>query len=167
MRPRASLLFLYLLLAVGLAACGPSRHQAQVGPPPLPLGPVEAVGSHAVCGPVGSNRATLDRYREAVVAHVASFQALEGVEVPYTLVVVQPNLTCGEVYPALGCWRGSSTVEVVPGFRDELPALYHELAHRVFRLYHVPTDPKNVEFWERIDQRGYEVARELRWRRMP
>jgi len=108
------------------------------------------VDGHTVFFPVSAvhpeARCVRLRIVKAIRAHVADFEAQEGVKVPPTTFVlagVQEFQAVG-VRNAIGCFVSSTcTIYLWTGAQMELPATYHELAHRMFAQTDVRhTDPR-------------------------
>lgn len=146
-----------LALALALSSC------ILRGDPPPPNEADHPILA-TVTYPAGAPEVVRYRLRVAILAHVFAFERkeLRGARIPTTRVVVpwEPVIRdCGLAPSAIGCWRGGDLVEVVRGESDEVPALYHELYHRVFGTLHLAS---NAALWDEINARGRVVSEELR-----
>lgn len=92
------------------------------------------------------------RIIDAARTHIAAFEALEARIVPPTRIQVDPTMPARGL---LGQWYWNDMVMVYPGERQELPALYHELCHRVYEVRHTDF---NSGLWALWDRRGDVVA---------
>lgn len=112
-----------------------------------------------------------ERLLEAARAHLAAFRSdWPGARpvAPLELGITNDRqIPCGrdrrERYDGCWCWetyadgRTRSTILVVRGARDELPALYHELVHHAL----LGDGDHRDERWPAIDRRGEELAEQL------
>lgn len=101
------------------------------------------------------------RILNAVLETINVFEKQEGVTVPSTVIGVTdaPKFPCGSVTQPIcaGCWCVESglpeTILVWVGDNQEIPPLYHELAHRTFCLFG-HDDPR----WYYFDLRGAQIS---------